>query len=203
MFEKLTAKRSSVALQKSRPSKKLRVVLAQPALDSPSHPASATATLSSKGSPLQNLASNQSYEDSSLLLLNSSIKDLPSLTSNTSTEDLPSLTPINDSLYSTTQSGAEKADSVMSIRQISTTPAHSRTPLSQEMSASHGDAHKIPQISFEELEAMSKQELRAYMESRGWHVSPDSSPKSHGDIDFWGSVDIDYEYGLGEFADSE
>ena len=145
MPKQLTTKRKAEEPHlgsKAMPTKKLQRAFSQPALNSPPRPASATdLSLSESSSP-------------------------PSLTSGSSTEDLSSLTANS----SVDKSSASTASIENSSSAPLTTGACS-TSILQETRPNHSTTQETKEITFEELYAMNRQELKEYGWSRGWDVS--------------------------------
>jgi hypothetical protein len=144
MPKQLTTKRKAEEPHhgpKAMPTKKLQKAFSQPALNSPPYPASATDE-SLSGSPS------------------------PSLTSGSS---------IEDTLSFTTNSSVDKSSaSIASIEKSSSAPLTTgvcSTSMLQETRPNHSATREIKEITFEELHAMSRQELKVYGWSRGWDVS--------------------------------
>jgi hypothetical protein len=142
MPKQLTTKRKAEGPhygQNAMPTKKLQKASSRPALNNPPHPASATdSSLSENPSP-------------------------PRLTSGSS---------IEDSWSSTANSLVDKSSaSTAAIEKSSSAPSTTgacSTSMLQETRPNHGDAQEIKEITWQELDTMSREQLLAYGRSRGW-----------------------------------
>jgi hypothetical protein len=129
------------------PTKKLQKASSQPAFNSQLHPASATdSSLSESPSPPR-IASGTSIEDSWSSTANSLVD----------------------------KSSASTASIERSSSAPSTTGACS-TSMLQETRQNYGDAQEIKEITWQELDTMSREQLLTYRRSRGWKDRTWSAP---------------------------
>ena len=129
------------------PTKKFQKEFSQQALNSPPCPASATDSPLSENPFPPSLTSGSSIEDSSSSTANSLVD-----------------------ISSASTASNEKSSSVPS-----TTGACS-TSMLQETQPNHGDAQEIKEITWQELDAMTWEQLKVHARSRGWKTRTWSAP---------------------------
>lgn len=121
-----------------------------------------------------------------------------------SPQSLASISSIEDSPPLAAKRVEKSSTSTTSIKKSSSAPSTTRVPSTsvlQKTLPDHSSAQNIKQKSFEDLWAMSREELRAYGKSQGWDDSPNGEIVPFEGVD--GYPDLDYEYGEGEFAHSD